>query len=146
MKITDALVAEHRAFSGVFAHGDRLLEELQSAPEIHALARLFVTLLHDHGDTEQNLAFTALDHVLADRGPIDRLYQEHHEVDLRFREVLEATELAQARDLLKSALRATRDHFAWEEQAVFPVLEQVLSGDALRRLGEAHAHAAVESA
>ena len=139
MTITDALISEHRAFTVVFAQADRLLEELHSTPEVHVLARLVMGLLHDHGDAEENLAFAALDHLLAERGQLNRFYQEHQEVDLHFRQVLEASRVGQAKALLSGALRATREHFAWEEAAVFPLLDEILQMGTLQQLGAARA-------
>jgi hypothetical protein len=139
MTITDALISEHRAFAVVFAQADRLLNELHSTPEVQVLARLCVAMLHDHGDAEENLAFAALDHLLAERGQLDRLYQEHQEVDLHFRQVLEASHVGRAKELLSGALRATREHFAWEEGAVFPLLDEILQMGTLQRLGAARA-------
>ena len=42
---------------------------------------------------------------------------------------------AGARRLLLAAVRASRDHFRFEEQSVFPLLENVLLGETLTELG-----------
>jgi hypothetical protein len=141
--ITKVLVMEHAVFREVFDEIDRVLAGTATAPEVKALASVVEGLLRGHGETETNLAYSALDHALADRGALDRLYQDHHEIDDQFKRVHRAIDPAEAQRLLKRALTATREHFRREETFVFPVLEKTLQGDTLLTLGrkwtESHA-------
>jgi len=91
--------------------------------------------LAGHGETETNLAYAALDHVLADRGMLKQLHQDHHEIDDHFKRIHQATDPAVALRLLKKALAATREHFRREEKTVFPMLEKTLQPDTLWTLG-----------
>ncbi len=137
MTITEALVAEHAAFLTVFEHMESLLPQLGTVQEAQMLAGLAERLLQHHGAMENDLAYAALDHVLADKGRLDRLHQEHKEIDERLEKVRKAHDISEARRLLRAALQASREHFKFEEEHVFPVIERSLRGDALAELGHA---------
>ena len=134
--ITQTLVLEHRIFRTVFDQVERAFPHVGSAQEVKLLARVVEGLLHEHGETEKNLAYSALDHVLNEDGRLNRLHQDHHEIDEHFKRVHQAKDLAEAQRLLKQGLAATREHFRREEQIVFPFLEQVLQPETLGTLGE----------
>jgi len=141
--ITQALIMEHAVFCEVFEQIERVLAGPVSAPEVKMLASVVEGLLRSHGETETNLAYSALDHALADRGALDRLHQDHHEIDDHFKRIHRTTGPAEAQLLLKKALAATRKHFRREEKHVFPLLEKTLQPDTLWTLGrkwtESHA-------
>ena len=133
--ITKALVMEHAVFREVFDQIERILTGSPSAPEVKVLASVVEGLLRGHGETETNLAYSALDHVLADKEVLNRLHQDHHEIDDHFKRIHRTTDAAEAQRLLKKALAATREHFRREEKNVFPLLEQTLQPDTLGTLG-----------
>jgi len=135
--ITSTLVLEHAIYSALFDQIENVLPGLNSAGEVKALAMVVEGLLGKHAETETNLAYAALDHVLAEKGNIGRLHQEHKEIDNNFKRVHGANNPAKAQRFLKQALSASRDHFRYEEQVVFPLLERVLPGKVLDDLGEA---------
>jgi hemerythrin-like domain-containing protein len=93
-------------------------------------------VLRQHAETETDLAYAALDHVLAEKGELDHLYQDHREIDHNFKQGHSASSPAEAQCLLKKALAAAREHFRHEEQVVFPLLERALPGETLIDLGE----------
>ena len=136
MKITEALVAEHTIFQGVFDQIELALPSLDTPAEISTMARLVEGLLEGHAKTETNLAYLALDHVLANKGELKRMHQEHHEIDDRLRKVHTAKTCAEARRLLKSAITTSREHFRGEELNVFPLLEKSLQAETLLELGK----------
>jgi len=133
--ITKALIMEHAVFRELFDEVERALAGASSAPEVKLLASVVEGLLSRHGEMETNLAYSALDHVLADRGALYRLHQDHHEIDHQFKRLRRATDAAEAQHRLKRALAATREHFRREEKTVFPMLEQTLQRDTLWMLG-----------
>ncbi|MCX6890966.1 MAG: hemerythrin domain-containing protein [Verrucomicrobiota bacterium] len=135
MKITEALVTEHNTFLIVFDQIERVLPRLATLAEVRTMATLVEGMLESHGKTETNLAYLALDHVLAHNGDLKRMHQDHHEVDDQLRKVHEARTCAEARRLLKAALVASRKHFRLEERAVFPLIEKVLQEETLHELG-----------
>jgi hemerythrin-like domain-containing protein len=144
--ITDTLVAEHRVFADVFDQIESFLPKLTTLAEVKLLARLVEGMLRGHAETEKNLAYAALDHVLKDKGHIDRLHQEHHEIDASLGRAQAARNFEKARRLLKATIIASREHFKHEEQRVFPLIERVLQRDTLLELGNARLQHFVASA
>ncbi|MCX6900941.1 MAG: hemerythrin domain-containing protein [Verrucomicrobia bacterium] len=137
MKITDILTVEHTVFRTFFDQAERALPGLKTAAEIKLLARLAEKLLHSHGESEQDLAYAVLDHMLKEKGHLSRLYSDHREMDARMEQVCMANDLAEARQLMQSAMIMSREHFRYEEQTVFPLIDQVLQNKSLVKLGEA---------
>jgi hemerythrin-like domain-containing protein len=133
--ITQALITEHAVFTTVFNTIEHQLPGLRTVDEVKLLGALVESLLREHGATETDLAYAALDHALDHEGRLNKLHEEHHEIDARLRQVQAAATLTEAQHLLKLALRATRKHFKREERNVFPLLEQMLRTETLAQLG-----------
>ena len=140
MKITEILVAEHRIFLSVFDQIERALSGVTTLTEARILARLVEGMLESHAGTETELAYLALDHVLQDKGQLDRLHEEHHEIDTNLHLVHLAGDVARARLMLQTALGASRRHFAFEEQSVFPLVESALQSETLAGLAATWMH------
>lgn len=136
MKITEALMAEHTIFLTVFDQIEKVLPSLSTPTEIRTMAHLVEGLLVEHAGTESDLAYLALDHALAHKGHLDRMHQDHHEIDGQFRKVHSAGTCSEGRRLLKGALSAAREHFRVEEKGVFPLLEKTLHPATLKELGQ----------
>jgi hemerythrin-like domain-containing protein len=136
MKITEALLAEHNIFLSVFDQIERVLPSLTTQAEVRTMANIIEGLLEGHARTETNLAYLALDHVLADNGELARMHQDHHEIDDRLGKVQTAKTCAEARRLLRVAITSTREHFRGEERSVFPLLEKALQEETLAELGQ----------
>lgn len=136
MKITDALVAEHTIFLTVFDQIERYLPSLATPMEIRTMAAIIEGMLERHVSHETELAYAALDHVLADGGRLEQMYQDHQELDQRLKKVQTTENCAEARRLLKAALASSREHFVLEERVIFPLLEKAMSTEALRELGK----------
>jgi len=134
MKITEILVAEHRIFLSVFDQIERALSGVTTLTEARILARLVEGMLESHAGTETELAYLALDHVLQDKDQLDRLHEEHHEIDTSLHLVHLAGDVARARLMLQTALGASRRHFVFEEQSVFPLIESALQSETLAGL------------
>lgn len=137
MKITDALIAEHTIFLGVFDQIERSLPGSTTANEVATMARIIEGMLQGHAARETELAYLALDHVLADQGQMENMHQDHHEIDARLAKVQGAGTCEEGRKLLRAAIKAARDHFAMEERFIFPLLEKVLRAETLTELGRA---------
>jgi hemerythrin-like domain-containing protein len=136
MKITEALVAEHNTFLTVFDQIERVLPSLTTQTEVRTMARIVEGLLESHAKTETNLAYLALDHVLAHNGELKRMHQDHREIDDRLKAVHTARTCAEARRLLKASLLGSREHFRLEERSIFPLLEKALQKATLLELGQ----------
>jgi len=74
---------------------------------------------------------------VAEKGELNRLYQDHQEIDAHLRDAALATEFGQAARLLQAGLSASREHFSREEETIFPLLEKLLTPAALGALGTA---------
>ena len=74
---------------------------------------------------------------MEDQGRLDRLHQEHQEIDAGLRAVRAAGGRAEAGRRLRAALLASRNHFRFEEQFVFPLLDEALQKETLSELGQA---------
>jgi hemerythrin-like domain-containing protein len=146
MKITDALVAEHTIFLAVFDQIERVLPSLTTQTEVRTMACVIEGLLKEHAARENSLAYLALDHVLAEQGQLNRMHQDHHEIDTRLKQAQEAKTCAEARRLVKASLMAAREHFHLEEKIIFPLLERVLHQDTLGELGRAWVERSHEAA
>lgn len=136
MNITDALVAEHTIFLTVFDQIEGVLPSLITPAEVRTMASIIEGMLRVHAATEANLAYLALDHVLHEKGQLDRLYEDHHEIDSRLRKVHDTKTVTEARRLLKAALQTSREHFQYEERVIFPLLRATLQQETLNQLGE----------
>ena len=101
------------------------------------MASIVEGLLEGHAKTETDLAYLALDHVLAHHGELTRMHQQHQEIDDRLRQVHTARTCAEARRLVKAVIVASREHFRSEEGSVFPLLERSLRPETLSELGSA---------
>jgi len=136
MKITEILSAEHAIFLTVFNQIEKALADVTTVTEVHTFGKIIEGLLESHAETERNLAYAALDHVLAEQDQLDRMHQEHEEVDSSLRRVFAAKEFAAACRCLKQAIRASRNHFRHEETVVFPLLDRSLQNETLEQLGK----------
>jgi len=134
-RITDILTIEHTQLCLLFDELDRLLPEVRTVEEVRLLTRLVEGMLSHHADVEENLAFAALDHALAEEGELWQLHQDHEEIDARLRGATLATDFTTAVRLLKAGLKASRTHFRREEQAVFPLFEKLFAPASLETLG-----------
>jgi hemerythrin-like domain-containing protein len=135
MKITDALKTEHTIFLTVFDQIERMLPRLATLSEIRLVASMVEALLQGHASRETNLAYMALDHVMAESGQLNRMHEDHREFDDRLGQIQAAKSGAEARRLLKAVLGGCREHFKMEERHVFPLLETTLQPETLLTLG-----------
>ncbi len=136
MKITEALVAEHLVFHGMFKHIETTAPRLKSLTELKSLAAMMETMLKAHSDTEDGLFFGPLEHCFEQIGQRESFVKEHREMDGSLLRVQKAKRLKEAKDLLLGAVAHSRTHFEHEERFVFPLAEQVLKSKTLNELGQ----------
>jgi hemerythrin-like domain-containing protein len=133
--ITNFLTTEHALFCELFDELERLLPDVRTVAEVRLLSRLVEGVLSRHADVEQNLAYAALDHALAEKGELNQLYQDHQEIDVCLQHATLAAEFIEAVRFLRAGLKATREHFRREEQTIFPLFEKLFDPAALEALG-----------
>lgn len=126
-------------FRSLFEQIERDLPKLSLA-EIKRIAAIVEGMIHRHGEQERDVALAALNHVLAEKGQLEKLQLEHHELNGALQCIQSAKEAAEGRRLLEAGLQATRQHFEHEEQAIFPSIEKVLGTKVLTALGQAVLH------
>jgi hemerythrin-like domain-containing protein len=136
MKITEALFAEHLVFHNMFDHIEATVPKLKTLAEVKSLAALMESLLKAHSDTEDDLFIGPLEHCFEQIGQRDAFLEEHQEIDDSLRNLRQAKQLKQARQLLLAAVAYSRRHFDKEERIVFPMAERVLNGRTLKALGQ----------
>jgi hemerythrin-like domain-containing protein len=137
MTIIDTLIVEHSVFGRIFDLVGQRLEQADTLGEVAFLGALVEGLLADHGAREENLAYAALDQLLAERGELEGLYQDHEEIDGRLTALKTARTVPEARELLKAAIAASRKHFQREELLIFPKLKEAFGGESLAMLNDA---------
>jgi hemerythrin-like domain-containing protein len=135
--ITEALIVEHSIFCSMFDEIEQALSRLSTVAEVRLLTDLVDSLLEGHSETETELAYVALDHVLENEGHLERLNQDHREISAHLKRAQSASDCGEARRLLKEALRTSRDHFRLEERTVFPLIDRMLQNTTLEKLGNA---------
>lgn len=135
MKLTEALTTEHAIFRIMFDHMDRVVPELKAVSEIKLLARMAEKILCGHSEAEQNLAYATLDHMLHEKGSLSRLSTEHQELYACFHQAQEAPDAAESRRLVLAAIVIAREHLSYEEQVIFPLIDQTLQNESLEELG-----------
>jgi len=138
MKITDALYGEHGAIYALFAHCEASAGSWELADMLLA-GRLVESALLSHAAIEDELLFCALDARLPGGGPVVVMRADHEAIDRYLAGLREAEDESSARRDLMHALELARDHFAKEEQVLFPLAENLLGSAELERLADAWA-------
>lgn len=134
MKITDALIGEHAVIYP-------LLDELarcafETAGEARGQARVLTAALGSHARIEDELLFDPLEqHLGSGAGPLAAMRQEHDEIEAMLARLCEIEEPVEARTTATRVTAVARDHFAKEEQVLFPMADQVLDETELGELG-----------
>lgn len=155
MKITDALRGEHGVFYAQFDRFEQTLA-VSSLAAIQAQGALLAAGLAPHAHIENEILFPTLEARMGGEfGPIPVMRAEHAEIEsslLRLQELRELTrahddidgalarlpetrDVAEARQLVRQVLDTARDHFAKEENMLFPMAEEMLDAPTLHDLG-----------
>src|SRR4051812_4840429 len=111
MKITEALSSEHQVFHSLFDSVESMVPGFKTLSEIKAVALLVESILRVHADTEDDLFLGPLEHCFEQIGQRDSFVAEHQEMDQNLQQVLRATRLAEAQELLLAAVAHSRRHF-----------------------------------
>ena len=132
--VTDALIGEHGV---IYPLLDHLTSGSFAAEEARALAAFLAAGLGTHARIEDELVFVPLErHLGPNGGPIAVMRAEHDEVEGTLERLTQVTDVDEARSLAAHLAQVAREHFAKEEQVLFPMAEQLLGEDELRSLGE----------
>ena len=135
MKITDILRAEHSVFHHMFDQIESVAPKLKTLAEVKSLAALAEKVMSPHSRTEDELFIEPLEHCFEQIGQLETFHDEHEAIEKTFAAVGKAKQLKAAKQLLLSAMTASRKHFDKEERIVFPLAERVLKTKTLTELG-----------
>jgi regulator of cell morphogenesis and NO signaling len=136
MKITDALKDEHRILSARLDSLERLLDAGAPLADLRTAAALLSGGLLSHAHLEDDLLFPALEaHMGAGNGPLAVMRAEHQEIERGLATLGARQSAEEVRETLAQVLQVARQHFAKEDEVLFPMAEDVLDGGALEGLG-----------
>lgn len=134
MKITDALYGEHGPLYALLAHCEGSAAQWELA-DLMLAGRTLEAALLSHAAVEDELLFHALEARMPAGGPVAVMRSEHEEIDACLAALREASDEATARRSLLRMVLVAREHFAKEEQVLFPIAEDLLGDAELARLG-----------
>jgi len=137
-RITDTLRGEHGPLLALLAHCETAATKWELADLLLAGRTLEAALL-SHAEIENELLFGALEAKVGCGGPTAAMRAEHDEIDAGLSSLGVAADEAEARRILLRVVHEARDHFAKEEQVLFPMAEQILGDEELERQATAWA-------
>lgn len=135
MKITDALLGEHGVLYRLL---DYCAEEADGwdAETVQAAAGALAAALKSHAQIEERLLFQALDpHLPPGMGPLAVMRSEHDEIESSVERVVHGVGADEGRELLGRIAGLAHEHFAKEEQVLFPLAEERLGAGQLEEIG-----------
>lgn len=136
MKITDALLGEHGVLYRLL---DYCADEARNWDEatIRAAAGALAAALKSHAQIEDRLLFAAMDPFFPPgMGPLAVMRGEHEEIEGSVERLLGGVELEEGRELLGRIAGLAHEHFAKEEQVLFPMAEARLGEARLAEIGD----------
>ena len=136
MKITEALIAEHGVFHGLFDQIERSVPNLKTLAELKTVTSLLAATLEPHSRIEDELFVEPLSHCLEQLGQNEGFHDEHDQIEAGLSAVGRSRSVPAARKLLLQIVADCRRHFDKEERIVFPMAERVLNTRTLTVLGE----------
>lgn len=136
MKVTTGLLGEHGVFYAQFDHLEQVVPNVESLALIKAQAGTLAAALETHAHLEDELLFDVLEPRIGPMGPLAVMRMEHDAIQRALMELPEIENLAEARNRLLQTVRVAREHFAKEEQVLYPMAEQMLDADTLTQQGQ----------
>jgi regulator of cell morphogenesis and NO signaling len=136
MKITDALLGEHGVFYAQFDYLEKVVPVAETLAQLQSPAALVAAALETHARLEDELLFSALDPHMGQMGPLTVMRMEHDEIENILARVQEVQDLVETQRLVLNVIQVARDHFAKEEQILFPAADHMLGLESLAQLGK----------
>jgi hemerythrin-like domain-containing protein len=135
MKITDALLGEHGVFYAQFGQLEKAVPASETLAQVQGQAALLGAALKPHASMEDEFLFTPLEsHLGTQAGPLAVMRMEHDKIEGALARVQEVQDLAEAQGLVLQVVQVAREHFAKEEQILYPMAEQMLGAETLAQL------------
>ena len=128
MKITDALVAEHRLLRKMMDAMATWIAEGVTPDALRERAAMLAIAIDDHTTREEQQLFAPLCAAFTEaREQVDLMEVVHNEVRDLFAEVADPAH--PPNESLWTLLALTDEHFSKEENAVFPLAEHLMGAD-----------------
>lgn len=140
MNLIDALLGEHGVFYALFARLEESLPKAETLSEVQGATAMLTTSLVSHAKIENEVLFPALEAHLGPEGPLAVMRREHEEIESTLQDVESMDHKEEAVVKVLHALQVARDHFAKEEQVLFPLARRTLPDASLIELGERWTH------
>lgn len=141
MKITDALRGEHGVFYAQFERIRKAIDGGASLDELQGATRTLAAALLSHAAIENNIFFPALDAKIGGMGPLAVMRHEHQDIEGGFLELDSVADTSVLKSRLDELMEYAIDHFAKEENVLFPLAERSLDETRLCELGSDWAEA-----
>lgn len=135
MIITDAFLGEHAVFYAQFGYMEKVIPVATSVIQVKTQGAMLKAALAGHAQLEEDLLFKNLESHIGPQGPLAVMRAEHDEIERSLESLPGIQELAQAQALLLKVIEVARNHFAKEEQILYPIAQQTLSPENLSDLG-----------
>lgn len=132
MDIIDALLGEHAVLYAMFDHIEQSRGS-RGVGEVNLMARSLVSTLVPHAQMEEALVFKPLDAQMGPGGPVTVMRSEHEEIEGLIHSAVADAQPDSAMGKLLKATALARNHFAKEEQILFPLARQTLSVTVLQQ-------------
>lgn len=104
-------------------------------PLVKSQGAMLAVALASHANLEDELLFTTLESHLGPIGPLTVMRMEHDQIEGALERLPTVQNLAGARTLLLQVIKVAREHFAKEEQILYPLASRSLTIEALTGLG-----------
>ena len=134
MKVTEALLTEHRLLKILATQLESAAESKAELPALLGAASMLQKALIDHSRVEDEGLFARLEAAMGGGGPVAVMRADHEQIEGMLEEIANGTDRNQAARTVREVVGLTRDHFAKEESMLFPMAEQVLEGSVLEDL------------
>jgi hemerythrin-like domain-containing protein len=135
VKITDALLAEHAVFYAQFEYLNHSIPVADTLPLVKSQGAMLAAALASHANLEDELLFSALEPYVGPIGPLAVMRMEHDQIEGALERLPATQDLDEARTLLLQLIEIAREHFAREEQILYPLASRSLTIEALTDLG-----------
>ncbi len=103
-------------------------------PATSHVAAAMGAITKGHSQTEDELLIAPLEHCIEQMGQAEAFHTEHEEIDRTLMLIQKVKSVSKARQLMLSAVTASRAHFNKEERILFPMAEKVLNIGSLKNL------------
>ncbi len=134
MKVTEALLTEHRLLKILAAQLESAAESKVELPALVGAASMLQKALIGHSQVEDEGLFARLEAAMGGGGPVAVMRADHEQIESMLGEIADGTNRDQVARTVREVVGLTRDHFAKEENILFPMAEQVLDERALEDL------------